>query len=153
MAQVVTITDTWWKNVLDGVISGRIQEIDYWTNNWLPAADKNISTIEIFYQKLLVMRGDVLKCHKDTPFNVYHTYKNNLNSIGLPNSASYNDFESLLKIPFKTVPDPIGNIIFNVTHLSEILCDEYKKRNITLPRNISPMPKVIQTEHITRIKY
>lgn len=135
ICKVQTITKKWLENVLNSISNGE-PVIDYWTNNRLPDKKRNIKILEVHYLDNLVLVGEIINVFKDTPYNTYNMFKTNLLRIGLDKNDTFNDFESLLKIPFGLVPDKIGNIVFEVKFISTTILkniiDNNKEKNIKI---------------------
>lgn len=141
IGKVRTITDEWWKNVIIGVMTGKTNEVDYWTSGWTPGVE-NVDIIEVYYQGTRVISGRFKEAYKASPSIVHNNYITRPYSIGLDNTKNkLNDFEKLLKFPFKTVPDEIGNIVFEIQAVSDDIIKGFKERGYQISKNITPLEK------------
>jgi len=128
IGMVVSVSDNWYKNVFQGIGKG-ITVIDYWTNGWLPDEKKEVDRIEVYCESKLILAGDFINAHKDSPDDVFNKYRNNLYTIGLQPGDTIDQFEKMLDSAFRKDREPkIGNILFHVDGISSLMIERLRAR-------------------------
>ncbi len=150
---VVTVSDNWYKNVLEGISKGTTV-IDYWTNGWLPDEKKRVNRIEVYYESSRILEGDFIRAYKDSPDDVFNAYQKDLYTIGLQPGDTIVQFDQMLNSAFRKDCGPkIGNIIFRVDGISSLIIERLRAEGINIPNQIKPLQPEKTDRKIRTIEY
>ena len=151
---VQTVSERWVGNVFNAISKG-IFDINFWTNGCTPTKKHNPERLEVYYQKSLILAGDLIKWYKEESLTIYCHFLDQPEAIGLQPGDNFADFDDMLNSAFSSPQkEKIGNLIFKVDTISKNMANNFEKKGVNFSSDISKVnTSLINQRFYGNIKY